>query len=79
MFVGAEWEITARIAPRLELDAGVGYEDGKITEAKTLSNGQVLGFPVDTPLSGVPKWTASLRASYSIATAIGDCLCTGRI
>jgi len=70
--VGAEWEITARIAPRLQLDAGLGYEDGKITDAKTLSNGQVLGFPVGTPLSGVPKWTASLRASYSVPTSIGD-------
>lgn len=75
--LGAEWEITARIAPRLQLDAGVGYEDGKITKAKTLSNGQVLGFPVDTPLSGVPKWTASLRASYSVATPTGDAFVRG--
>ena len=75
--VGAEWEITARIAPRLQLDAGLGYEDGKITDARTLSNGQVLGFPVDTPLSGVPKWTASLRASYSVPTSIGDAFVRG--
>ena len=75
--VGAEWEITARIAPRLQLDAGLGYEDGKITDAKTLSNGQVLGFPVGTPLSGVPKWTASLRASYSVPTSIGDAFVRG--
>ena len=74
---GAEWELTARIAPRLDVDAGVGYEDGKITEAKTLPNGQVLGFPVGTPLSGVPKWTASVRASYSIATAIGAAFVRG--
>jgi outer membrane receptor for ferric coprogen and ferric-rhodotorulic acid len=75
--LGAEWEITARIAPRLQVDAGVGYEDGKITEARKLPNGQVLGFPVDTPLSGVPKWTASLRASYSVATSIGDAFVRG--
>jgi outer membrane receptor protein involved in Fe transport len=74
---GAEWELTARIAPRFEVDASVGYEDAKITEARTLSNGEVLGFPVGTPLSGVPKWTASLRASYSIATAVGDAFVRG--
>jgi len=74
---GAEWELTARIAPRFEVEAGVGYEDAKITEAKTLPNGRIVGFPVGTPLSGVPKWTASLRASYSIATAIGDAFVRG--
>jgi outer membrane receptor protein involved in Fe transport len=74
---GAEWELTARIAPRFEVDASVGYEDAKITEARTLSNGEVLGFPVGTPLSGVPKWTASLRASYSIATTVGDAFVRG--
>jgi len=74
---GAEWELTARIAPRFEVDAGVGYEDGKITKAKTLPNGQVLGFPVGTPLSGVPKWTGSLRAAYSTATPIGDAFVRG--
>jgi iron complex outermembrane recepter protein len=75
--VGAEWETSARITPRLQLDVGLGYEDGKITAARTLSNGQVLGFPVETPLSGVPKWTASLRASYTIATSIGDAFVRG--
>src|SRR4029077_5518862 len=51
---GAEWELTARIAPRFEVDAGVGYEDAKITETNVLPNGLLLGFPVGTPLSGVP-------------------------
>jgi outer membrane receptor protein involved in Fe transport len=74
---GAEWEVTARIAPRFDLDAGVGYEDAKITAAKTLPDGQVLGFPVGSPLSGVPKWTASLRASYSIPTALGAAFVRG--
>jgi outer membrane receptor protein involved in Fe transport len=74
---GAEWELTAHIAPQFEVDAGVGYEDAKITEANTLPNGQILGFPVGSPLSGVPKWTASLRVSYSIATAIGDAFVRG--
>jgi outer membrane receptor for ferric coprogen and ferric-rhodotorulic acid len=76
--LGAEWEVSAHVAPQLEVDAGVGYEDGKITEAKTLSNGQALGFPVDTPLSGVPKWTASLRASYSVVTPIGAAFLRGQ-
>jgi len=75
--LGAEWELTARLAPQFEADIGVGYEDGKITEARTLPNGQVLGFPAGTPLSGVPKWTASLRASYSTNTAIGDAFVRG--
>jgi outer membrane receptor protein involved in Fe transport len=74
---GAEWEVSARIAPRLDLDAGVGYEDAKITGAKTLSDGQVLGFPVGSPLSGVPKWTTSLRASYSIPTTLGTTFVRG--
>jgi iron complex outermembrane recepter protein len=69
---GGEWELTARIKSGFEVEAGVGYEDAKITEARTLPNGQVLGFNVGTPLSGVPRWNGSLRASYSIATAIGN-------
>jgi iron complex outermembrane receptor protein len=75
--LGAEGELTARITSGFQLDAGVGYEDGKITEAKTLPNGQVLGFPVGTPLSGVPKWTASLRASYTAAIPGGDAFLRG--
>jgi len=74
---GAEWELTARIKSGFEVEAGVGYEDAKIKEAKTLANGQVLGFPVGTPLSGVPRWNGSLRASYSIATAIGSAFVRG--
>jgi len=74
---GAEWEVTARVAPRFGLDAVVGYEDATITGAKTLPDGQVLGFPVGSPLSGVPKWTASLRASYSIPTALGAAFVRG--
>ena len=70
--LGAEWELAAHIPAGFELETGVGYEDAKITEAKTLPNGQVVGFPVGTPLSGVPRWTGSLRASYSTATAMGE-------
>ena len=75
--VGGEGELTARIASGFELDAGLGYEDGKITEAKTLPNGQVVGFPVGTPLSGVPKWTASFRAAYTTATRFGSAFVRG--
>jgi outer membrane receptor protein involved in Fe transport len=70
--LGTEAELTARIRTGFEIGAGFAYEDGKITAARTLPSGQTLGFRVDTPLSGVPKWTASLRASYSANTLIGE-------
>lgn len=74
---GAEGELAMRVTSRLQVDAGLGYEDAEITEANTLPNGKVLGFPVGTPLSGVPTWTASLRAEYSTVTAIGEILVRG--
>jgi len=70
--LGAEWEVTGRTAAGLEVEAAGGYEDGKITSAKVLPTGEVIGSPVGTPLSGVPKWTASLRAGYSKPMSIGD-------
>lgn len=75
--LGGETELTAHVTPGLEIDAGVGYEDGKITQAMRLPDGQTLGFPVGTPLSGVPEWTASVRAVYSIQTPFGVAFARG--
>ena len=57
---------------KFRLEGGVGYEEGKITEAEILKTGAVIGFPVGSPLSNVPKWTASLRGEYVSPTSFGD-------
>lgn len=64
---GAEGELLAQLTPSFNLNASAGYEDAKITQATLLPGGTVLGFPVGTPLSGVPKWTAALRGEYTTA------------
>jgi outer membrane receptor protein involved in Fe transport len=68
---GAETEILARLTDAFSLTVSGGYEDGKITSATTLASGSVLGFPVGSPLSNVPKWTASARAEFTKPTPLG--------
>ena len=68
---GAEAEVSARLTSALQLDAGVGYEDGSITEAASAS-GVALGFPVGSPLSNVPKWTASVRSEFTKPVSMGQ-------
>ena len=69
---GAEGEFEALVTSKFRLEGGVGYEEGKITEAEILKTGAVIGFPVGSPLSNVPKWTASLRGEYVSPTSFGD-------
>ncbi len=58
---GAELEIDAYPVDHLTLNIAVGYEDAKITEVKPGSV-TVLG----QPLNGVPRWTGSAIAQYTI-------------
>ena len=66
---GAEFE--ADIAPfrGLNLSAGAGFDNAKIT---AVPGGGASSFIVGQPLSGVPKFTASLLGDYTMPTAIGD-------
>ncbi len=70
--VGGEGDISARLTSAFRLDAGFGYEDGRITEAEILKSGASIGFPVGSPLSNVPRWTASLRGEFTNPTTRGD-------
>jgi len=70
--VGGEAELQALVTPAFRLDGGFGYEDGKITQADILKTGATIGFPVGSPLSNVPKWTASMRAEFTKPTSSGE-------
>jgi outer membrane receptor protein involved in Fe transport len=57
---GGELELRARPLQPLELSAGLGYQNAKITEASAASPQ-----PVGSPIYNVPDWTANMAASYT--------------
>jgi iron complex outermembrane receptor protein len=57
---GGELELEARPIPSLELHAGVGYEDAKITD------GQLYWQPTGSRVYQVPKITSSASARFSV-------------
>jgi len=59
---GAEFEVTGRLLPSLQVRFGVGYEDTKITEPGALS---LVGLTNDSRILGTPMWTASTGAVYT--------------
>lgn len=58
---GAEFELDAAVMQGLTVNVALGYEDAQITQATTASR-TVLG----QPLTGVPKWSGSASAQYSV-------------
>ena len=58
---GAEFEMDMAVIDHLTLNLALGYEDMKITKATTESS-TIVG----QPLTGVPKWSGSITAQYSI-------------
>ena len=58
---GGEMELRARPLQPLELSAGIGYQDAKITETGPGSP-QTIG----SPIYNVPDWTANTAVSYTI-------------
>jgi iron complex outermembrane recepter protein len=62
---GAEFEMDAVPIDHLTLNLTVGYEDAKITEA-TSQSATVVG----QPLQGVPKWSGSVTAQYTIPLGV---------
>ena len=58
---GGEMELRARPLQPLELSAGIGYQDAKITETGPGSP-QTVG----SPIYNVPDWTANTAVSYTI-------------
>ncbi len=58
---GAEVEVDMAVIDHLTLNLAVGYEDARITEA-TVASRTVVG----QTLTGVPKWSGSATAQYSI-------------
>ncbi len=57
---GGEIEIHARPTEPLEISAGVGYQNAKITEASPSSPQQV-----GSPIYQVPDWTGNASAAYT--------------
>jgi iron complex outermembrane recepter protein len=57
---GGEMELNARPIPQLELSAGLGYQDAKITESSTFSPQR----PGD-PVFEVPDWTGNASATWT--------------
>lgn len=58
---GTELEIATRPLKELTLNFAVGYEEAKITEPGTYTASFA-----GQPLQGVPKWTGSIIAQYSV-------------
>ena len=58
---GAELELDMAVIDHLTLNLALGYEDMKITEATSTSR-TIVG----QPLTGVPKWSGSITAQYTI-------------
>ena len=58
---GGEMELRARPLQPLELSAGIGYQDAKIT-----STGPGSPQAVGSPIYNVPDWTANLSATYTV-------------
>jgi outer membrane receptor protein involved in Fe transport len=56
---GAELEVHARPIDRLDLSAGLGYQDAKITDQGASP------LPVGSPVLQVPDWTGNGSASYT--------------
>ena len=59
---GAEFEVTGRITPALQLRLGVGYEKTDITEPGALA---IVGVLPGSRVLGTPAWNASLGAVYN--------------
>jgi iron complex outermembrane receptor protein len=70
---GGEMELRARPLQPLELSAGVGYQNAKITQSSAASPQ-----PVGSPIYNVPDWTANTAASYT-APLWADWLLVGGI
>lgn len=58
---GAEAEIDLALVDHLNLNLSFGYEDARITQA-TAASRTIVG----QPLTGVPKWSGSATAQYTI-------------
>lgn len=58
---GGEMELRARPTQPLEISAGLGYQDAKITSSGA-SSPQAVG----SPIYNVPDWTANAAASYTV-------------
>ncbi|MBS0374165.1 MAG: TonB-dependent receptor [Proteobacteria bacterium] len=59
---GGEVELRARPTEHLEVSAGIGYQDAKITQASNTSPQQV-----GSPVYQVPDWTGNASLTYSTA------------
>lgn len=58
---GGEMELRARPLQPLEISAGIGYQNAKISQASDASP-QTVG----SPIYNVPDWTANTAASYTV-------------
>lgn len=59
---GFEAELTALLTPQFQIEGNVGYTDAKFTDIDP----SVTDITLDSVVTFVPKWTASLGAQYTI-------------
>src|SRR5260370_22684275 len=59
---GGEFEVTGKLVPELELRAGVGYEQTRITDPGALA---IVGIAANSRILGTPSWTATVGADYT--------------
>ncbi len=57
---GGELELRAAVTEHLQLSAGAGYQDAKITEKGESAQ------PVGSPVFNVPNWTANASVLYTV-------------
>ncbi len=69
---GGEMELRARPIEPLEISAGIGYQNAKITQTSAASP-QAVG----SPIYNVPDWTANTAASYTVPLTSDWLLVTG--
>lgn len=70
---GAEFELDMAVVDHLTLGLAAGYENAQITEA-TVASRTVVG----QPLTGVPKWSGSVTAQYSIPLGVRSAFVRGQ-
>ncbi len=63
---GGELEVDGTPFAGLYINLGLGFEDAALTSAPAGSP-----LPIGSPLNGVPRWTGSLLADYSVPMSFG--------
>ena len=59
---GGEFEVAGKLTPALQLRAGVGYEQTRITDPGALA---IVGIAANSRILGTPSWNATVGGDYT--------------